>query len=468
MTNTQIPDIRIIIASLIVFVIAFLTVGALNKPAHDDFDFIYQTSEKGVTGSVNYYYQSWNTRWASIFVASVFYYLYIKLQTLLPFHIITLVVLFGTCLLLLKNLFNKLSIVTSKKESAVFAMLLTSGIFFSSFSIPDAFYWVNTSCMYLWNLMSFMFLISMMLSDRSDFIKLIVVALTGVYIGGSSEPFVFLILITSLPTIYFLIVQNTKKSTVTHLIVFTLMVLLAFSISYLGEGHSNRSGFLPQTTILEKSWILIKSSIKLIGLYLPQKILIAALFSIPFYFIGQRSSNQFSKYFVGRSTLNLSLRLWIGFIILSILSITPVVLIMSEMGPERSWTQISWMLMLCMSAQFYFLGARSSIHQDTVSRLSKSVPWILFVFIVVTSSSETIRSVRYAGMWDERMEMLYEHKNEGRTELVGLEQKLPETGWLHNAEISPDRTHFTNQHLRKYIGAEFKIELHPANENTEK
>jgi hypothetical protein len=459
MTKTQFPDIRVLIAGILVFVTAFLVVGSLNRPAHDDLDFIYQASDKGIAGSVVHYYQTWNTRWASIFVSSLYYSSYIKIQSLLPFHFVTLLLLSGICYLLCKNIFGKLNIHSTRTETGVLAMLLVAGTFFSSFSIADAFYWVNTSSMYLWNLMAFMFLISIILSDQSNFIKLITAILMGVYIGGSSEPFVFLILITALPLMYYLIIRNVNKRTVTHLIVFTLMVILAFSISYLGEGHSNRSGFLPQTTIIQKSWILTKSAIKLFIIYLPKKVLITSLFAFSFYFVGQRSSNLFNKYFVGKTTLNLSLFLWVGFIILSILSITPVVLIMSEMGPERSWTQISWMLMICMSAQFYLLGARSSIHQDTVARLNKSVPWILLVFIVVTSSSETMRSVRYADKWDERMEMLYEYKNEGRTELLQIEQKLPETGWLHNAEITSNPDHFTNQHLKSYIKADFNIVL---------
>jgi tRNA A37 threonylcarbamoyladenosine synthetase subunit TsaC/SUA5/YrdC len=57
------------------------------------------------------------------------------------------------------------------------------------------------------------------------------------------------------------------------------------------------------------------------------------------------------------------------------------------------------------------------------------------------------------------MEMLEKKVNEGNSAVVHIKNKLPETYVLHSAEITSNPHHFTNQHLKNYLGAEFDIVL---------
>ncbi len=445
----------------IIFVISFLTTGYFNRPAHDDFDFIVKTSEYGITGATAYFYDTWNTRWSSILLASVFYKIYITYSTLLPFHIVTLAVSLLALFIFIKSLLSFLKFKSTTRSKIVLSLLAFAGIFYISFSISDSYYWINTSAMYLWNLVAFILFVGIFISKLHFINKLVISIITGIYIGGSSEPFIFILIPSLILFIYLfkIFYQKRNKNSLTILLLFVLCISGSFIYSYMGQGHVNRSEFLPDTTILLKAWILIKSVIKLLGIYLPGRMILAFLFSIPWYYVGLQAEKKSIKVFEDYTGPKLILILWGLFIVTSVVSLVPIVWLMSEMGPPRSWTHISWLLYFSTATTLLILGYKYKANTKLLKLLKRYYVLALFLFILPISIQIFNLSLNYSKAWDQRMNELKKYMESEKSGVITIKKKLPKSGFLHNAEITSNPQHFTNQHLKEYLGSEFEIVL---------
>jgi hypothetical protein len=239
-----------------------------------------------------------------------------------------------------------------------------------------------------------------------------------------------------------------QQISVLKTIIFLSVLMIAFAISYAGEGHVIRSSFLPQTTAAFKMIVLLKAVIKMVFMFLPVKLLIAIPLSLPWFFLG---ANHSFLQVTGRSVLAASVLL----LLLTVTSLIPLSFVMSEMGPERAWTQVSIYITFYSAFVAVWLGKmfRSFVMLNVISI---ALVTVITVVILVNGTIVLINESNYVSAYDQRMEILYEMRAANRNDLLILDP-LPRTRWLHSAEISVSPDHFTNRHLKNYLKLDFDI-----------
>jgi hypothetical protein len=449
-----------IYAAGVIFVFAYLWNGYHNRPAHDDLEFLSKVKELGITGSVSYYYETWNTRWAAILVANTFYLLYENSGSFIPFHLITLAIWFVSVFLLLQNTAGLLGYRTGKGALSLLTSCVVSGIFFITYNIADSYFWVNTSAMYHWNIMACLLFAVSFTGRSSPFIKYLAATITGVYIGGSGETFAVLIL----ATLSSILITNLRFRLLTQtalLWFFFTMITTGFVISFLGEGHVQRSELLPHTTVMFKLWVLVKSMIKFFIFRIPEKTIPLILFTMPWYFIGSDLNKQRILSSGHIRPVKVIFTVGIAIFITALLTFTPLAYLMSEMGPERAWNHLAWIIYLSAAALFFFWGNRrrdSFINTIKTQRFGSAA---ILAFVIIQGSQTCFQVQKYSDSWDSRVATIKKELLSYATDTIVIHQKLPVTDWLHNGEISTDPGHFTNQHLKLYLGSDKEIILSP-------
>ncbi len=155
-------------------------------------------------------------------------------------------------------------------------------------------------------------------------------------------------------------------------------------------------------------------------------------------------------------TLLMFKQLTLLFFVLAAISLLPISFIMSEMGPERAWTQISLYLVLYSCFLAAYAGSVLKTKYDS-DKAAKLYALISLLYVISTGVPEVIKSYYYSVAYENRMEQLLKHDPDKNENEILVFKPLPQTGWIHSAEISPEPGHFTNQHLKKYLGLDFEI-----------
>lgn len=438
----------LLIPALIAFLVCFAWVAFYNRFASDDFELIYQLNHLGFKGSIIYFYDTWNTRWLAITLMNVIFIATEKSGTLIVFHLLSLLILWFAFYRLTKE-FSKQTLLTN----IVCSGFMSISFFYSCFSKSDVFFWVNSSAIYLYGTIAFIFALAEVLLKRVNATSFVILIFAGFFLGGSYEPLAFTVMVTSSVFLFVMFQRHGPGVAAQPVVIKTILllsiVMVAFAVSYAGQGHVIRSSFLPQTTFTFKSWAFIKAVLKMSAIYLPEKLFTALLFAFPWFLTGMvQPFKQISILIVKQASM--------AFLILLFISLGPVVFIMSEMGPERAWTQISIYLVLYSSILAAYAG--SMLHgRYNVQQVTRVYAVTAFLYVLATGVPAGIQAKIYASAYDNRMLDLKNLKRDNDVPNLVVLEKLPPSGWLHSAEISSRPDHFTNQHLKKYLGLNFDV-----------
>lgn len=435
---------------LFLFLLFFLLAGIYNRYASDDFEFLFRYHDLGLRGSVAYFYENWNTRWLAISFMNLVFSITSTVHTLLWYHILSVDLLWFAFYRIVRNITQRGTV-----DSLLLSGFAVIAFFYSCFSISDVFFWINTSTMYLWSVIALALIAGELMSEQRTVPGYMLIIFSAAYIGGSCEPLAAVTMVTIVTLFIYTLRYNfnsiNRDNMLLKCALAFLFITATFTISMSGDGHLVRSSFLPVVSPGIKSWILVKSFIKMIFFYLPSKLMICLLFSFPWMLLGLTSS--VTK--INGRILRLST---IAFIALVILSLAPVVFVMSEMGPERSWTQISFYLTAYCSLLAFYAGTAMSKRLNPESAL-KIYAGIATLYILATALPAAIKNYQYRKSYDERMFVIDEAKTaEQKTTVIALEP-LKEPGWYHSAEISADPYYFTNVHLKRYLGLDFNVKV---------
>lgn len=433
---------------LLLFVTGFALLSVFNRLASDDFECYSIYRQHGITGGVKYFYDHWNVRWCAIGALNVIFAAFKALPALWMYHLGCFALLwYGWYRIVLNvGLLNG----TSHLQKITLSGCTSVAFFFSSFSISDVFFWINTSTMYLLSVIAFLHAAASILSRRTGIFSLLIIIFCGFYIGGACEPFT-MVLIMSIGT---LILIRFKKPILPALptptlLLFLICLCLSFAITYSGNGHQIRAQFLPQTDIVYKGWALIKSLVKIFAFKIPALLLPALLFSFPWFIAGKH----YQYDFLTNSTLK---KVTVIFLFLTFASIAPIVFVMSEAGPEGSWTQLSLYLTAYCAVLSAYAGKHSKMQME-LSTITRIFTIMMFLFVASSMIPKIREAAIYAKAYDKRMELLNNMKMHSSGATIVEVEPLPSSGWLHSAEISENPKHFSNRHLQKYLEVSFQI-----------
>lgn len=441
----QLP--KSLLYALAIFVAGFALLAFFNRLASDDLECFAVYAEYGITGSVKYFYDHWNVRWCAIGTMNLIFAAYTHLPALWLYHLGSLALLWYGWYRLIVNtgwIGN-----ASSLQMVTLSGFTTIAFFFACFSISDVFFWINTSTMYLLSVIAFLHAAASIFSQRGNALPASVIAVCGVYIGGSCEPFTLVLFLTC---VALLLSRNRLNLLQPHhfsrVLLLAVFLCVSFVITYQGQGHTIRAEFLPQTGITYKFWVFVKSFAKLMLVKCPEVLLPVLLFSFPWYLVGRHYK------WPALSQQNLKV-VTLLFLMLAVLSLAPVVYVMSEAGPERAWTQLSLYFTMYCAFVSAFAGAQSA-SKFQITFLNKVYGTLIILFLLAALVPKVRMAALYAQSYDQRMEFLQQQKDAAVTGVVKVQPLLP-SGWLHSAEITTDSSHYTNRHLKRFLKADFNI-----------
>ena len=187
----------------------------------------------------------------------------------------------------------------------------------------------------------------------------------------------------------------------------------------------------------------------MIAIYLPQIIPAFLIGALPWLLVEKKQSfNVLNKKLFTEITL--------VYLALVMISLLPVAFVMSEMGPERAWTQVSLYTVIYACITGVFTG---NLMQDRYNRgkLTMYFTVVAVAYILFTGIPAVKKASAYSKAYDARMAYILEKKQAYHEKILTV-PPLPEPGWLHSAELDSNPDHFINRFLEEYLELSFDLQ----------
>ncbi|MGB0368258.1 MAG: hypothetical protein ACPGD8_02565, partial [Flavobacteriales bacterium] len=173
--------------NVLVFATTFLAIALNQRLAADDFHYLVKTQELGIWDSMVYYYNHWNTRWASSIVRAIFLKTLGHEYVVLAINLNTLIGGIFSIQLFINKLTSAIQLPISRSRQWIISGYLLAVLFYSSFSKADTWFWLSSTPSYLWGCFSILLGGAFLLDSRKSVLKYIFIALVFLFVGGSSE-----------------------------------------------------------------------------------------------------------------------------------------------------------------------------------------------------------------------------------------------------------------------------------------
>jgi hypothetical protein len=440
-----------------VFAFLFLALVAViaffNRPAADDYYYLYCIPENGIFSCVLDLYRGYSARWTAYLLAAVVIpakWLFV----LFPFFIVLLISMFSSGIIKIVST-RLFSVSLSQTSAFTSGVLLCAAFFFTSFSIPESWFWMIQVCTYAMSMAAQLILLYCLMSEKKNALLLLTVAVLA---GGSSESYA-LVLMMALWGLY--IYREKLHSTLFPPYHFRFKMMLAFAGCFISffimissKGNLVRYEALPHATPLSLIWIIIKTWGK--------AFIVKPFLVLPYYLIFGAMA-----FYAGRvSAVNTRITAiqfisrWIKPVMLLsviiLIMILPATLVMSGPPPNRAMMQVSFTMTAFLLVLFFDAGRKLHPLHIEKPQLKKGIAAVAIVMISFHIVSQYMITQMYAKAYDKRMDYLQMLKTRGQKEMVTLEP-LPESGMIYSAEISEYEVHFTNSFLKKYLHLNFEI-----------
>lgn len=441
----------------LVFAVIFLLVGRNQRFAGDDFHYLVKAQDLGIWDSVIYYYNNWNTRWASSFARATLLKLFGSNHSTLIVNVGSLLLGLFSIKAFISSIISQSRIPLTSKQQWIIASYLLMVVFHTTFGKADSWFWLSSVPSYLWGCFAALLGGSLLLKRESSVLKHLAVSGLFIYVGGSSES---VALATIIALCYLGFISHKRKLQVSinrkalHLA--TISCLISFGICLIGPGLDVRKEFLPHYPVSDKLivgfWNYFKFNFKEIPLLLPLVILMVS----PFGFFG-RKHLQFQLISI-KELFWANKRIWgLADLTIAILAFS-IAFVMGEMGPTRTWLPISFVVVAVAVFIAYQLGTWAYIKSNgKLLHLVIGAQVILLSYQLVSGYDQVYKTNMYASAVDQRMTLI-ETFNLAPNTIYHLE-KLPDSGWLFSAEITSDTAHFTNDHLELFFENKYNLAL---------
>lgn len=454
-------------AASALFVALYAILSYNNRLAADDLYYLANYPKVGVWGCMEYLYQTFSGRWSAyLYTGAVVALSHFK-WTLFVFHAFTLASLITILALILHQLLNlRLQLQLKKHEILLYATITTMGLFFTSYSIGETWFWVVQVCTYLWCIIMSLLLIHAFLNNGSTGFNLLLIFIAGLFIGGSSESYalVNLFLLSGFlflanirfPKLPFLHLPTSKKLNI-KLTIALIAVLIGFAITMAAPGNGVRYDALPHPSKAMLGWILIKSFIKIAFIRTPLNLPMLLLFGLPWFLLGNRMQKNSSVVSFARFSKSALPYLCI-FLTMIIVFLIPTSLVMAELGPDRALSFVSFFIALSFSAGLFWAGMRLSVGKRTIHLLKIGIPATMIILLAYQTTNQRQITSAYARSYDSRNNQLKTVEQKKEDSIIVLDSLKP-SGMLYSAEISTNPNHFSNQFLKASIGLNHEVQV---------
>lgn len=409
---------RIWVLNALLFVVIFFIVSYSNRFAEDDFVFSDAVIQNGIWNATLGNYYSWNTRWISIAWLNTWYKLIANGVPIFVFNWMSLLFMCVSVYRVIINFLGDKSIF----KNILLSIIFCSCLFFATFNIPDTWFWINSTTMYLWNI-GFLCLAVCVVTKQSQltWLDFLMVIMCGLYIGASSEPLVITLLLI-IPVLGIIKRFLQIKISIPVITYFWVSILLAFAIAFYGTGHSERSNALPQTTLLNAAGKNFYFTLKILMWHFPAHLIPLFLMSVPWLYIGYINKSETNK---SNALTPLYLKGILLLFVLTYINTLPVVYLMGDYGPSRAWMPVSFYITSTVAFLFYKTGCQLKVRFTSAIRFFEVTALLAFGLLVSTGIYQIKTAKEYAKMYDLKIPF----------------DQLPESGWLHSAKAGSTSPH---------------------------
>ncbi len=416
----------------ILFVLFLLLTFFFNRFAADDYFFIGELRSSSFKEIYNHLYYEWHGRWTSNFLLVYFLKFNQAPLFLMVYNTISVGLLYVgiTRSLYAINLYYQLSI--KKKTLLIYSVIAISVLFFCTVSASDTWLWYTSSIVYLWSTTAFFFGLSIFFKTQKNFLDYLIFGLSVIYIGGSNEPLTILIILALL----FLILKK-KETIVSCLGIF--LILGAFLINYLSPGTLHRDEITEPLGNLDLWLYSGYAFVDFLFRNFHTTFLPALFLALPFYLLGKQITPSSNKFYPVKQLL-------ISILLIGCVTFFNQMIVVQALGslpPHRSSMMSSIFIALVMIRYLFLLGR---YHQSKFKFIKYIMVVNILGLITFTGYYSMIHNT-YSKAVDNRIEQLILDDNNLHQVVA-----LPNSGYLYSAEITPDTSHYTNQHLKSGLG----------------
>jgi hypothetical protein len=276
------------------------------------------------------------------------------------------------------------------------------------------------------------------------------------YVGSSSEHVGSLTIVLLSSIIGFKVIFQPimlKKFILSKVLIALIVCLISFLIMFKAPGNDVRRAHFPEPSFLNSFEIAWNSLKKLIKLLKP-KLIGYLMVSMPFLLFGILKRNKLNEV-----TLFKAIFFGIPFIFIMLyIFMLPTAYAISAMGPKRSLTYISAVLI--------FISVIFAYHVGKYSRIPLKVGVILsfmscFYFSIITYQNFKYvlpDSIRFARSEKDRMDYLISLKNSGNKENISVKKRHESNNNIFiDHEISTNPNNWHNECIYNALDLEFKI-----------
>ncbi len=448
-----------------VFVVLYAILSYNNRLAADDLYYLANYPKVGVWGCMEYLYLTFSGRWSAyIFTGAVVSISNFK-WTLFIFHLFTLVSLITILSLILQQILNiRLKFQLKKHEILLYTIITVMGLFFTSYSIGETWFWVVQVCTYLWCIIMSLVLIYTFLNKKTLWINFLLITIAALFIGGSSESYALINLFLLGGYLFFANIRfqkppflylHTSKNLNIKLSIAIIFLLIGFIITMAAPGNGVRYDALPHPSNTMLVWIQMKSFIKIIFFRTPLNLPMLLLFGAPWFLLGnqlQKRTSMLTFFHLTKSGLPYIFT----FLTLIFIFLVPTSFIMAELGPDRALSFISFFITLSFSAGLFWAGMRLTVGDKTIHLLKISIPVIMITLLSYHTINQRQITSTYAQSYDDRNSYLETAKQKTNNSRIIVDSLKP-SGMLYSAEITNNPNHFSNQFLKDASGVKGEV-----------
>lgn len=438
---------HLLLVSNCIFIALYFLLAWNNRIAHDDFYLLFVVNKMGICDAVQFQYNHWCTRYASVFLSFFIAHLLQFRFTLFIYQILLLVWFVATVYWSIKNIllpyFSSVNNITSAQIIQI-SILIVSGIFYSSFSIGEVWFWLASKSTYIVSVLCFANGCFLLLKTHKSFAHYLLIAVLFGFVGASNESLWIFASIFFITFLFF----NTKKKRQSLLVWMPFIVaLLSYTICFtlLVNGNGNnirKSCFEPMETVN-----LIKQQWKVFAMIFFTKIskvffvtLLIALLVVSIFF----KSGLFIGYKIRFKQVAI-VSVCFGCIIF--LFQLPITYYTHDLAADRTLFPISLLLFLyCNYLVIVLFLYQGRFNRPIVSIITNC---ILLIYSGYTLYTQILVVPNYAEAYDKRITVLNKMRETSKSIIL---EPLPSSGLLFSAEISTDSTHYNNQHLQQALG----------------
>jgi hypothetical protein len=422
---------KLVALSNLTFLVLFVIVSWHNRLAEDDYRFLDYVHQHGILGATHAEYNTWTTRYVSIFLCDLVLNFIQYKYTLFAFCMAEIILFICSLAFLLNSVlkhytgwkYNRFMLLSA-------STFITSGFFYTVMGIDQTWFWLSSATTYIWSIIFLFFGVALVIDKgRPKLQRYAGIAICSFLIGGSYEVLSAFILVCTLMAGAWAVIKGYyKKEYNIALFIALASITCAIVIMMLGHGNAVRRQFTIHISPFAAAVLNARIELIILTKRLSHVLPFTILFTLPFVYLGYRLSVTENK--APKSLMQIAahlLKCGMLYLVLIYSYNYPITYLLAVPGPDRALAFASLLTYLLFAYSFFYIGMYYRFH------LFKWA-WITLFFClgfnIYNGADQYLITSKYAEAYDKWMVLLDSEKEQMNN--IELEP-LPPSGMICTA-----------------------------------